>query len=379
MKKLIIRNGNISIGGQEKMLIEFLHLLAPKKYKVLLLIEENNGYRNDYINEIPQWVDYKFLVPEKFMMNIEKNQKSKNPLRKLFFSYLLKKKKKISIRNFKKNLDFSDIIIDYDMGLLRNLNELDLKNKTLVGWSHAGSGEKIKNKQKRKNIELYNYIVSINEEMKKGHERNTSHPKIVKIHNFMDFDKIIGKSKELVEEKFRDYILTIGSLTENKNQGLLIDAFSELKNEGKVKEKLVIIGIGKEKENLEKKIKELNMENEIYLLGQKSNPYKYIKGCKLYVTTSRNESFSLTTLEAMVLGKMVISTKTNGTIEILGSNSEYGKLVENNSFEELKNEINFYLENLKAREIYETKSLERANDFSKEKIKKEIEDFLDKL
>ena len=76
---------------------------------------------------------------------------------------------------------------------------------------------------------------------------------------------------------------------------------------------------------------------------------------------------------------MVISTKTNGTIEILGSNSKYGKLVENNDCEELEKELYYYLENLSKRKEYERKSIERSKYFTKEKIKKEIENFLDKL
>lgn len=76
-KRLIIHNGNISIGGQEKMLVEFLNILNPTKYEVLLLIEENKGKNNDYIDEIPKWIEYKFLTSEKLMedINILKNKK----------------------------------------------------------------------------------------------------------------------------------------------------------------------------------------------------------------------------------------------------------------------------------------------------------------
>ena len=149
-KKLIIHNGNISIGGQEKMLIEFLKVLDPNKYDILLLIEENNGKRNDYINDIPSWIKYHFLTSEKFMEKLEKNKKSKNPIRKFFYSLLLKRKKIIAINELKKYLDFSNILIDYDMGLIRNLHKLNLKDKILVGWSHAGEGVPLKSKQKEK-------------------------------------------------------------------------------------------------------------------------------------------------------------------------------------------------------------------------------------
>ena len=114
-KKLIVHNGNISIGGQEKMLIEFLNILDSNKYEVLLLIEENKGENNDYINEIPKWIDYKFLTSEKLMKNINVHKSKKNIFSKLYYSILLKKKKNTAIKEFKKFLNFGDIIIDYDM------------------------------------------------------------------------------------------------------------------------------------------------------------------------------------------------------------------------------------------------------------------------
>lgn len=376
-KRLLIHNGNISIGGQEKMLMEFLNILDSKKYEILLLIEENNGKRNDYIDRIPKWIDYKFLTTEEFMNKIEKYQGSKNFLKKLYYSHLLKLKKKISLKELRKYLNFSDIIIDYDMGLLRNLHKINLQNKKIIGWSHAGSGELLKKKQKRENVNKYDCIVTINETMKNGYLKNYNNKEIVKIYNFLDFDLIEKKAEEKLEKDYGKYIISVGSLTENKNHKLLINAFKILKDKYKVSEKLLIAGEGKERENLEKQIRELNLENDVLLLGQKENPYKYIKNSELYVISSKDESFSLTLVEAMFLKKLVISVKSNGPIEIL-KNKKYGVLVENNA-DEMAEKINYYLENKDERKKYEELGYERAKDFSKENGKKVIEEFIDRL
>lgn len=376
-KRLLIHNGNISIGGQEKMLMEFLNILDSKKYEILLLIEENNGKRNDYIDRIPKWIDYKFLTTEEFMNKIEKYQGSKNFLKKLYYSHLLKLKKKISLKELRKYLNFSDIIIDYDMGLLRNLHKINLQNKKIIGWSHAGSGELLKKKQKRENVNKYDCIVTINETMKNGYLKNYNNKEIVKIYNFLDFDLIEKKAEEKLEKDYGKYIISVGSLTENKNHKLLINAFKILKDKYKVSEKLLIAGEGKERENLEKQIRELNLENDVLLLGQKENPYKYIKNSELYVISSKDESFSLTLVEAMFLKKLVISVKSNGPIEIL-KNNKYGVLVENNA-NEMAEKINYYLENKNERKKYEELGYERAKDFSKENGKKVIEEFIDRL
>lgn len=359
------------------MLIEFLNILDPTKYEVLLLIEENKGKNNDYIDEIPKWVDYKFLTSEKLMEDISLLKNKKNIFTKLYYSILLKKKKNVAIKEFEKNLNFGDIIIDYDMGLLRNLHKLPLKSKTLIGWSHAGEGTLPKNKQKRKNIEKYNYIVTINDIMKKGYEKNLNDPKILKINNFMNFDKILEKSNEEVKE-YGEYIISVGSLTENKNYILLIEAFGELKKEKNIKDKLIIIGDGKEKEKLKKRIDELALNEDILLLGQKQNPYKYMKKSKLYVSTSKNEGLSLTSIEAMILQKMVIAVENNGTRELLDKNSIYGKLIKNER-EDLKKELYYFLINDEERKKYEVKGFERAKNYDRNIVKGEIERFIDEL
>ena len=213
--------------------------------------------------------------------------------------------------------------------------------------------------------------------MKKGYEKSTKRPHIVKLYNFMGLESIIEKSKIAIPEKFK-YIVSVGSLTDNKNQGLLIDVFYELKKECCIDEKLVLIGEGKERARLEEKVKNLGMEKEIFLLGAKLNPYNYIKDAELYVVTSKEEGFSLTTLEAMTLKTMVIATKTDGTREILGEDSQYGKLVES-SKEELKREILYYLKNREKRRVYEELGYTRAKDFSKDNAITKIEEFIDRL
>ena len=216
--------------------------------------------------------------------------------------------------------------------------------------------------------------MTINDVMKKGYEKNLKDPKILKINNFMNFDKILEKSNEKVEE-YGEYIISVGSLTENKNHILLIEAFGELKKEKNIKEKLIIIGDGKEKEKLKERIDELNLNEDILLLGQKQNPYKYMKNSKLYVSVSKNEGLPLTSIEAMILQKMIIAVENNGTRELLDKNSIYGKLIKNNK-EELKEKLYYYLINNQERKKYEIKGFERAKNYDRNIIKVEKDFFI---
>lgn len=377
MKKIGIHSGNISYVGQEKMLIEFLKILDKQKYKITLFIEEDKGQNNIYIGEIPEYVNYKFMNSNKLIKKIEEYKQSKNPIKKIIRSYLLKKKKIVSIKKIEKELSDLDLFIDYDMGLLRNLHKLDKKNKRIIAWSHAGNGGLAKKYQARKNILLYDDIVSINGVMKDGYDKNYKDTQINmhKIYNFIDDSKIKELSLEILEENLGKYILNVGSLTKNKNQEEIILAFEEILQENKdLDVNLVIIGEGKEREKLENLIKKLNLSEKVFLLGNKINPYKYMKNSEFYIQSSYSEGFPMVMIEAMTLGKGIISSKTNGGLEIT-KNGKYGIIYE--SKEKLKENIINFLKNEEIKKTYEKLSLERVQDFSREKIKKEIENLIE--
>ena len=84
----------------------------------------------------------------------------------------------------------------------------------------------------------------MNETMKEGYlkKKSSNNKEVVKIYNFLDFDLINKKSEEKMKEDYGKYIISIGSLTKNKNHELLINAFKILKDKYKVSEKLLIVG-----------------------------------------------------------------------------------------------------------------------------------------
>ena len=83
-----------------------------------------------------------------------------------------------------------------------------------------------------------------------------------------------------------------------------------------------IIGGGREMDNLQKQRRALGIEDRVFLLGQKSNPFPYLRQADLFVQTSLFESYGLSLAEAMVLGLPVVSTRTDGAIAL----TENGKL-----------------------------------------------------
>lgn len=375
-RKIIIHTGNLSIGGQEKMTMEFLKILSPQKYDVKLLIEEDKGSENYYEKEIPKYVKYDFLTSKKFMDKVLSQKKSRSILDKIKYSINLRRKKNIAMKKFNKEIKGADLIIDYNLGLLRNIHKLKDKKIPIIGWSHLGNGTKQKRKQKEENMMKYDAIVTINEEMENGFKNNYGKKglDIFKIDNFIDEELVFQKSQVSYNEKLGTYILSIGALTERKNYIELIRAFSKYISLENSDINLVIIGDGDQKSLLENEIEKLNLKNRVFLLGRKINPYPYIKNSELFILPSKAEGFPVVLMEAMTLGKLVIGKINSGNVEVL-KNGKYGILLDNleNELPKVLNEI-FRDENFRRK--YELLSLERARDFSKEKARENIETLL---
>lgn len=103
-------------------------------------------------------------------------------------------------------------------------------------------------------------------------------------------------------------VLSIGRLVEQKGFDLAIRSTTILKKRG-FKFRWFIIGIGTLKAHLQKMISENGLQNEVFLLGEKNNPYPYIKHCDLFLQTSRYEGKSIVVDEAKILNKIIIATR----------------------------------------------------------------------
>lgn len=138
--------------------------------------------------------------------------------------------------------------------------------------------------------------------------------KVLLLHNPIDFDLMIKKSKELVEVSLpAKFIVFVGRISAVKNLQLLIRSFAKLQpnNWG-----LVIVGDGPVLEDLKSLISELNLD-EVYCLGAVSNPMPIIKSSSCLVLPSFSEAFPTVLLEAMSLNIPIVSTPTKGALEIL--------------------------------------------------------------
>ena len=153
--------------------------------------------------------------------------------------------------------------------------------------------------------------------------------------------------KEIEREKI---ILGVGRLRHVKGFDRLINAFSMLQN---AKDwKLVLVGEGSERIKLEEQIAELNLAENILLVGQQKDMELFYKKASIFVLSSREEGFPGVLCEAMGYGCAVVSfdCKT-GPKEII--NNDYdGKLVEADNVKELSKNIDYFINNPKQRDLF---------------------------
>ncbi|SOC57470.1 Glycosyltransferase involved in cell wall bisynthesis [Chromohalobacter canadensis] len=120
-------------------------------------------------------------------------------------------------------------------------------------------------------------------------------------------------------------ILAVGRLTVQKDYPTLIEAFAEVRKTQAAR--LVILGEGELREQLETMVASLGLSADVILLGFVDNPYSWMRQASLFVLSSAWEGFGNVLAEAMACGTPVVSTNCpNGPAEIL-DNGTWGQLV----------------------------------------------------
>ena len=141
----------------------------------------------------------------------------------------------------------------------------------------------------------------------------------------------------------KNYFISIGRLTKQKNHILLIKLF-EIKLKEKKNLFLYILGDGEEKLNILKEIKKLHLENNIFLLGYIKNVYPYIAGAQAVISPSLWEDPGAVMIESGFCNKVVISSDCiSGPKEFL-MHGEAGYLFRNNNLSSFNKTIDNFLQ-----------------------------------
>lgn len=145
--------------------------------------------------------------------------------------------------------------------------------------------------------------------------------------NIIDVEEVNRRLK-LDVNTYNFDIVFIGRLTYQKNPQRLIHIASKLKK--KIPWfKMAIVGNGELFDILAQLVRSNNLESNVFLLGYMTNPLKLLESSKLLVLVSRYEGTPMCAIEAMILGVPIVSTKTDGLVDLV-SDTETGFLSDDN-------------------------------------------------
>jgi glycosyltransferase involved in cell wall biosynthesis len=229
--------------------------------------------------------------------------------------------------NIHKLAKTTDLFIDFDCCAYSFLKSVHTKKIAFFHFSFAQSMAQNPKRMKRirKQLENYNCVVTISKAMKEEGCRlfPELRDKLFVIYNAKDQDVIRRNAEEKVADERinKPYFLAIERLEESqKDITTLLKAYAILRKEKGVDEKLYIIGKGKSEEQLQQTAVDLGINNDVEFLGFKSNPYPWIKNCKLLLHSAKFEGLPTVLVEGLLLGKLMVSTDCpTGPKEILNS------------------------------------------------------------
>jgi glycosyltransferase involved in cell wall biosynthesis len=199
------------------------------------------------------------------------------------------------------------------------------------------------------------------------------------INNGIDIENInnmkknkISEYKELFYNKDLIKFIIVGRLRVEKGHDYLIKAFSIVKKQ-LPNSRLIIIGDGPLRNELEQLIEKLALKDDVLLMGLRKNPYKYMANSDIFVFSSKYEGFPNVLLEALACGLPIISTDCEtGPREIL-DNSKYGLLAKVMDINDLAEKMINLANNTPLLEELSKLSIKRAGHFDiKKSLKKWI-------
>ena len=359
MKSVVIVTDNMRMGGTEKALISMLETFQNQKYKVTLLLPSKEGYLYD---SIPSWVNIKIIpyydIKKKYLFKYYlKNRNFIKIIKMFIYLFLIRFETYYSQLNTKckiiPNIDEEyDLAISYGFPLQfqdwYTINNIKAKKK--VVWVHSDVSKLLKDSPLKyyENMYIkYDKIFCVSNECKKKFAEkftNIQTDRIEVFYNIIDKEKIVSQAKygEGYSDNFDGIrILTVGRLSKEKGQDMIPSVLLRLIRDG-YNIKWYCIGDGELREEINDKIKLNKLDNNLILLGTKSNPYRYMSECNIYVQPSIYEAYCITVAEARCFNKPIIVTNFTGADEQI-INCKTGYIV-NRDEEELYKKIKVLLD-----------------------------------
>jgi glycosyltransferase involved in cell wall biosynthesis len=142
--------------------------------------------------------------------------------------------------------------------------------------------------------------------------------RVTVIPNGVDVDRFAGRD---VDPAVRNgdgapVVGSVGCLAARKDYPTLLEALALLKGRGR-RFRAVLVGDGKERPDLERRVDELGLRERVQFLGERPDVERLLPGMDVFVLSSREEGIPNALLEAMAAARPAVATAVGGTPEVL--------------------------------------------------------------
>ena len=222
----------------------------------------------------------------------------------------------------------------------------------------------------RYSLEMSDAVTAVSESLKD--ETNTIFQltkEIKVVPNFINFKRFANKVSPLHKSHYapsgEKILVHVSNFRAVKRVEDVLKVFDLVRK--KTPCKLILVGDGPERSNIEKLCRALNTCNDIISIGKLTEPWEILKLGDVFLLPSETESFGLAALEAMAAGMPVISSNTGGLPEV-NIHSKTGYLSAVGDVTEMADNCLRIILNEEEHKIMSKHALEQAINFDLKKI-----------
>ena len=331
MKKIIIVNNNMEIGGVQKSLYNLLWNIHDR-YDVTLCLFRAEG---SYMDQLPS--DVKIVACKGLFRYLGISQGECAGVHKLIRGALALTAKlfgrnvamKLVLAGEKTVPGYYDCAISYlQNGNIKNfyggVQEFILKkvraDKKIAflhcDYSNCGANHPVNNRL----IGKFDQIAACSDGCRRAFEQVLPElrEKCVSVRNFHRFDEIrqLASREPVVYEGLGPHVLMVSRLAHEKGIERAIRAAAKVRDAG-LSIMLHIVGSGPMEPMLRELTQKTGMTDCVVFHGQQENPYRYMANADLFLMTSFHEAAPMVIDEAASLGLPVLTVRTTSSHEMV--------------------------------------------------------------
>ncbi len=310
-RRILFLIDSLVCGGAEKSLVSLLPLIDYSRYDVDLMLIGRGGIFESYIPPQVHVVDF----PRSGGWWMKICQAFYSLLIRLFPKRHFAELRWTALHTAMPRLRQTyDVAVAYQQGFPTYYVAKKVNAARKLAWVNvdmvkAGYRERFN----RRFYDRFDKVIAVSDQLYAMMAKTTfaSSEKLVTVYDILNVDLIRRMADE---EGYTDAlpkgtlrIVTVARVAPQKNHLLAVETARELRSRG-LRFRWYFVGDGSDRPAVEQRIREYGLEDYVVLLGQKANPYPYMKQADIYVQTSTFEGFCLTLCEARLLHKPEVST-----------------------------------------------------------------------